>query len=110
MHGFVPVCFSLCTVISEEVSMPRPAVVLLSLTVVLSCFASAQNQPTSTSQAVAYAARAISALTGGAPIHDVTLTGSVTWNGSDTGTATLVALGTGESRMDLVLVSGTRTE
>jgi hypothetical protein len=34
----------------------------------------------------------------------------VTWSGSDTGTATLRALGTGESRIDLVLTSGTRTE
>jgi hypothetical protein len=52
-------------------------------------------------------------MTGGTTITDVTLTGNVAWNaGSDneTGTATLLALGTGESRMDLVLSSGTRTE
>jgi hypothetical protein len=34
----------------------------------------------------------------------------VTWSGSDTGTATLMALGTGESRMELGLGSGTRSE
>ncbi|MHB8217052.1 MAG: hypothetical protein ACYDDS_13320 [Candidatus Sulfotelmatobacter sp.] len=72
--------------------------------------ASAQNQPPSDPQALAYAAQSIAALTGGTAISDVTLSGSVTWNGSDTGTATLRALGTGESRMDLVLTSGTRTE
>jgi hypothetical protein len=89
--------------------MPRPTVVLI-LSVVLTSLVSAQNQPASNSRAVAYAARAVAALTGGATISDVTLTGSVTWNGSDTGTATLKALGTGESRIDLALTSGTRTE
>jgi hypothetical protein len=69
-----------------------------------------QNPPTSNPQAAAYAAQSIAAVTGGAAIGDVTLTGSVTWNGSRTGTATLRALGTGESRIDLALTSGTRTE
>jgi len=52
----------------------------------------------------------MTALIGSNSIGDVTLTGSVNWSGSDTGTATLMALGTGESRMDLALGSGTRTE
>jgi hypothetical protein len=53
----------------------------------------------------------MAAVTGGNSISDVTLTGNVTWNsGADSGTATLRALGTGESRMDLVLSEGTRTE
>ena len=69
-----------------------------------------QNPPASDPQALAYAAHSIAAVSGSARINDVTLTGSVTWNGADTGTATLKALGTGESRMDLVLSSGTRTE
>jgi hypothetical protein len=47
---------------------------------------------------------------GSTTISDVTLTGTVTWNGTDTGNATLRALGTGESRMDLALSNGTRTE
>jgi hypothetical protein len=90
--------------------MPRPVVVLI-VSIVLTSFVSAQNQPpASNSQAVAYAAQSLAALTSGATIGDVTLTGSVTWNGSDTGTATLRALGYGESRMDLALTSGTRTE
>jgi hypothetical protein len=78
---------------------------------VLSYSAFAQNQPpVSDPQAVAYAAQSIAAMTGGTTIGDVTLTGAVTWNNTDTGTATLRALGTGESRMDLALTSGTRTE
>lgn len=71
----------------------------------------AQGAPQSDPQAVTYAAQSIAALTGGTTISDVTLTGSVSWNGgTDTGTATLRALGVGESRMDLALTGGTRTE
>lgn len=70
----------------------------------------AQSPPASDPQALTYAAQSIAAMTGTVSISDVTLTGSVTWNGTDTGTATLKALGTGESRMDLVLPDGTRTE
>lgn len=76
----------------------------------ISQFIHAQGQPSSDPQAVSFAAQSISALTGGTSINDVTLTGTVTWSGNDTGTATLRALGTGESRMDLALSAGTRTE
>jgi hypothetical protein len=70
-----------------------------------------QGQPASDPQALAFAAQSIAAMSGRTTISDVTLTGTVTWNaGTDTGTATLRALGTGESRMDLALSSGTRTE
>jgi hypothetical protein len=68
--------------------------------------APAQNPPQSDPQAVAFASQSIAALTGGSPISDVTLTGSVTWSGgttTETGTATLLASGTGESRMNFVL-------
>jgi len=85
------------------------AVVLISL-FVLAAIASGQNPPASDPQALAYAAQSISAITGGTSIGDVTLTGSVTWNGGVAGTATLKALGKGESRMDLTLPAGTRTE
>src|SRR2546423_444005 len=64
-------------------------------------------------KAQALAARSVSALSGGASISDVTLNGSVSWtmgSSTETGTATLQASGTGESRMDLSLPSGTRTE
>lgn len=91
---------------------PRSLLALFYATATLS-FTSllvAQNPPQSDPQAVSLAARSVSALTGGTPISDVTLTGNVTWSGTDTGTATLQALGTSESRMDLVLSSGTRTE
>ena len=84
------------------------------LILVGSTFLFSQNQPpTSDPQAVALASQSIAALTGGTAIGDVTLTGSVTWSGGaapETGTATLLASGTGESRMNLVLPSGTRTE
>jgi hypothetical protein len=71
--------------------------------------ASAQTQPASDPQALAFAAQSIAAMAGNVRISDVTLTGSVTeW--ADTGTATLKALGTGEGRMDLSLPEGTRTE
>jgi hypothetical protein len=90
--------------------MAKPAAAILVVIVLLGCV-SAQNVPSSDPQALAYAAQSIAALTGGTPIADVTLTGNVTWNAdADTGTTTLRALGTGESRMDLALSSGTRTE
>jgi hypothetical protein len=90
------------------------AVTLAAITLVC-VSASAQNQPASDPQALAYAAQSISALTGGITISDVTLTGNVTWTGgagatSESGTATLLALGTAESNMSLILPDGTRTE
>jgi outer membrane lipoprotein-sorting protein len=82
------------------------------LVVFLSNSASAQNQPPSDPQALTYAAQSIAAMAGSTTISDVTLTGTVTWYGAgtDTGTATLRALGTGESRIDLTLTAGIRTE
>ncbi len=69
--------------------------------------------PQSDPQAVTLAQQAIAALTNGNAVSDVTLTGNVTWSGGsspETGTVTLLALGTGESRMNLSLPSGTRSE
>lgn len=69
--------------------------------------------PQSDAQAVALATQAIAALTGSTVVGDVTLTGNATWiAGSDveTGPVTLLAKGTGESRVDLTLSGGTRTE
>jgi hypothetical protein len=68
---------------------------------------------TSNPQAVSLAAQALAALTGIVQISDVTLTGTATRTaGSDveTGTITLKALGTTNSRMDLVESGGTRSE
>ncbi len=73
----------------------------------------AQTQPQSDPQAVSFASQSIAALTGGTRITDVTLTGSVTWSGGttpETGTITLLASGTGESRMSIVFPNGTWTE
>jgi hypothetical protein len=73
----------------------------------------ATNPPAVTQQAAAFAAQSIAALTGGNVINDVTLTGTVTWtSGSDTetGTASLMAAGNGESLMNLTLTTGTRVE
>lgn len=85
-------------------------VVLCLLGLFSSLHALGQQAPVSDPQALSFAAQSVAAITGGATINDVTLSGSVTWNGADTGTATLSALGIGESRMDLALTSGTRTE
>lgn len=92
--------------------MSRLLLILLLGTAVVSfpILLGAQNPPQSDPQASSFAAQSIAALTGGTSISDVTLTGNVAWNGSDTGTATLKALSTGESRMDLALTAGTLTE
>lgn len=89
--------------------MPRVWLCLLCMVSTASILVG-QNPPASSPQALNYAARSMAALTRGAMIADVTLSGNVTWNGSETGTATLRASGTGESRVDLALTSGTRTE
>jgi hypothetical protein len=69
----------------------------------------AQSDP----QALAFAAQSIAALTGGTTVTDATLTGTATRTvGSDVGTgpATLYAKGQYESRLDLNLSSGNRSE
>jgi len=79
--------------------------------VAYSSLLSAQSPPASSPQALTLAAGSIAAMTGGNAISDVTLTGSVAWNrAADSGSAMLRALGTGESRVDLALSEGTRTE
>jgi len=74
---------------------------------------SQDQPPVSDPKAVVLATQAISALTNGVAVSDVTLTGDATWiAGSDkeTGSATLLAKGTSESRIDLKLSGGARTE
>jgi len=71
------------------------------------------KRPLSDPEALLYAAQSIVAITGGKQILDVTLSGRVTWTvgkESETGTVTLWALGTEESRVDLALSSGNRKE
>ena len=85
----------------------------LSLALCLASLAPAQNQTVSDQQALTLAAQAITAMTGGIAVTDITVSGNATWiAGSDyeTGTATLLAKGTTESRVVLNLGSGTRTE
>src|SRR5437879_11261562 len=64
-------------------------------------------------QAVALAVSALTALTGGAPVNDVALTGAATQiagSTRETGTVTLKAKGTQESRIDLALSGGRHTQ
>src|SRR5207245_5157919 len=64
-------------------------------------------------QAVALAVSALAALTGGAPVNDVALTGTATQiagSTRETGTVTLKAKGTQESRIDLALSGGRHTQ
>ena len=91
--------------------MHRLAVVAVFLVAVS---AVAQNPPpTSDPQAISLAQQSVAALTGGVAVNDITLNGNAisTW-GSDneSGTAMLEAKGTAESRVDLNLSGGTRSD
>ena len=73
----------------------------------------AQSPPSRDPQAVALLNQALSAISGGTSLNDVTLTGTAAWTaGSDleTGTFTLKALGSARGRVDLALSGGTRSE
>lgn len=89
---------------------------LVGLSFVFALPANAQQSSTAVTQnpaAVMLAARSAALLSGGIQIADVTLTGTATRvAGSDTGsgTVTLMALGTSNSRMDLSLSDGTFSE
>ncbi len=88
-------------------------VVALSLSLFAASLALAQNPPASDPQALSFVAQSIVAMTQGAAIADVTITGNATWiAGSDheTGQLTLRAKGVAESRIDLYLSGGTRSE
>jgi hypothetical protein len=68
---------------------------------------------TSDPQAVALVQRSLTALTGGAPVTDVTLTGTarrIAGSDDETGTATLTATAAGDSKLSLNFPSGPRTE
>jgi len=88
-------------------------VVALSLSLFAASLALAQNPPASDPQALSFVTQSIAAMTQGAAITDVTITGNATWiAGSDrqSGQVTLMAKGTAESRVDLNLNGGTRSE
>jgi hypothetical protein len=73
---------------------------------------SQQSTPTSgpqTPQAASILQQSLAAMTGGAPINDVTMTGTVTantGNATQAGTVTLVATAAGQSQITTVLPSG----
>lgn len=88
-------------------------VALLIFALVVSPLWAANYVPPSDPQAVGFAAKSVAAMTGGIALNDVVLTGNATRSaGSDqqTGTATLKAKGFGESRVDLNLSGGARSE
>jgi hypothetical protein len=70
------------------------------------------QSPPSDPQAISLAQKSALALSGGLPIGDVTVNAQVNsfLTGHDTGTATLQAKGLSESRVDLNLSSGTRSD
>src|SRR5438094_985537 len=90
--------------------MRRLAVALLLL---LSAICACAQNPASDPYAVSLAQQSITALTGGSVLSDSTLLGNTTWiAGSDqeSGTVTLNVKGLRESRVDLNLSNGTRTQ
>src|SRR5580700_10807623 len=79
------------------------------LLLVLIAFAKAATAP----QATALLQQALATLSGGHPLTDVTLSGSaqcIAGSDDESGTVVLKALATGESRLDLTLPSGPRSE
>jgi hypothetical protein len=70
------------------------------------------GQSGSDASAVPLASQSINAITGGQSIQDVTLTGTVSTADDEDqpGNATLLALGSGESRMDLAFPNGIHSE
>jgi hypothetical protein len=92
-------------------TLKRLALVVCLLLIPLS--AHSQQAAVQNPQAVAFAAKALAALTATTPVNDITLTGTATRiAGSDieSGTVVLEALAGSGSRMDLSLSSGARHE
>jgi hypothetical protein len=74
---------------------------------------SQSQPPVSDPRVLSLVSLSITALTGGTGISDVTLSGTAAWsNGtkSETASATLMAKGSGESRFDMTLSAGHRSE
>src|SRR6266566_2253913 len=90
--------------------MPRLAIAVV---LVLFSVCSVAQNPSSDPYAVSLAQKSVVALTGGVPLGDVTMNANVTSISGpnlETGTATLQAKGVTDSRIDLNLPSGTRTD
>jgi hypothetical protein len=94
----------------------RHLVVSLLLSTFSTCtLAQTTSQPTATSdaQAVSLAQQSIAGLTGGVSVNDVTLDAnviSILGSGNDPGTGTFRSKGASESRVDLNLASGNRSD
>ena len=107
-----------CKGLRVEESMYRHAIAVVSLLVTFGAAAQTSQtvQPATSSSdatAVLLAQKSIAALTGGTPVTDVTLNGNVISTLSsayDSGTATLQAKGLAESRVDMNLSSGSRSD
>jgi hypothetical protein len=83
------------------------------LILLLASVVSAQNPPQSDPQAVALATQAMTALTNGVAVGDITLSGNAVWTfgtNTDSGTATAYGKTNADSRLDLALSAGTRRE
>jgi hypothetical protein len=92
--------------------MPR-LILLTSLLVTCAISAGAANATLSDPFAITLAQKSAAALTGGLPVSDVTLGAtviSILGSDSETGTGTFAAKGTSESRVDLSLSGGTRSD
>ncbi len=88
-------------------------VVVVSLILLLGSLAFAQNPPQSNPQAVSLATQAMTALLNGVTVSDITLSGNAVWTSgtdSETGTATAYGKTNVESRLDLSLNGGNRSE
>jgi hypothetical protein len=86
--------------------------VAVSLLISVVC-AVGQNSPSSDSFAVSLAQKSVAALTGGVPVADVTLNAnviSIFGSDNESGTGTFQAKGIGESRVDLNLSGGSRSD
>lgn len=96
-----------------RVSQLGPVLFCLLISASLSAQQSNPTTRTSDPQAVALAQRSLTALTGGAPVSDVTLTGTVqriAGSDNETGTASVKGTALGDSRLDLSLPAGNRSE
>ena len=85
----------------------------VSLAFLLSISLAAQQTTTPSPQALALLQKSLSALGGSASLTDVTLSGTarrIAGSADESGTVVFKALATGESRLDLVLPSGRRSE
>jgi hypothetical protein len=88
-------------------------IVLISFLLLIPFTAHSQQAPIQNPQAVALVSQALAALDGSTQVNDISLTGTATRTaGSDieSGNVTLKALGTSDSRLDLIVSTGTYSD